>query len=271
MRAGSAVTLCYASNEQPMTSRRLGTRTLVGVSFVFALSATNARSQAPAAPENPCAGMKLPAGTLEEALTGLGSKRGFEVSFANPLIRATAVAETPLLGANCVASITRALEDLNLSFAISEGPRKTVRKVVVVDFKSAVSSGPALPPNSNAIPEVVEEPPIVEAEAAAAAEPRKDKEPPSDDELIDMGDGMKLFKVPPVYVPMAPGLVPPNAVVAGPEVLAESHHGAETAQTNAVVTPTTAPAPAPTTPGKTPFPGSPVPPNAPKPKPSPQS
>jgi hypothetical protein len=205
--------------------------------------------------------LKLPAGTLEEALTELGRKQGFEVSFAKPAIAQLAVKEEPLTGASCVAAITQALDDLNLSFAVGEGPGRSILKVVVVDFKSTVSAPaitefPAFPDTGPVVSEIGEN-----AAGETESEPRKDKEPPTDDELIDMGDGMKLYKVPPVYVPMTPGLIPPNAVVAGPEVLAESHH--------AVVTPTTTPAPIPANGGKAPFPGSPLPPNVPTPRPSP--
>jgi hypothetical protein len=256
-----------------MTRRATATHTLLGACFVLALSSKGVWSQAvltPAPPPNACAGLKLPAGTLEQALSELGRKQGFEVSIAKPAIAQLAVKEEPLTGASCVAAITQALDDLNLSFAVGEGPGRSILKVVVVDFKSTVSTQatpqvPALPDTESFTSDIVEEPAASETES----EPRKDKEPPTDDELIDMGDGMKLYKVPPVYVPMTPGLVPPNAVVAGPEVLAESHHGAETASENAVVTPTTTPAPAPANGGKAPFPGSPLPPNVPNPKPTP--
>ncbi len=228
----------------------------------------------------PCSGLRLKAGTLQTALTLLGREKGFEVTFGSENVAKLEVKAGPLDGKTCLAAMTRFLEELNLNFALAEGPGKSIKRVVVVDFKSAMpadttsraADGQA-PEAPEVAPEVKpEEPPVPEAEPG----PRKDKEPPADDELIDMGDGMKMFKVPPPFVPMAPGLIPPNAVAAGPEVLGESYHGAESAQPNAVLVPTTTTSPTPTPAKGSPFPGSPVPPippnvPQPKPKPTPQS
>ncbi|HQZ16376.1 MAG TPA: hypothetical protein PLD86_05820 [Vicinamibacteria bacterium] len=255
------------------TATRVSTR--ASLAFVLLATAIGAtRAEAAAAP--PCAGLRLQAGTLQTALTLLGKEKGFEVSFGNDKVAKLEVKAGPLDGKTCLAAMTRFLEELNLNFALAEGPGKSIKRIVVVDFKSTLpadtaSRTAAAPEAAEAAPEVKpEEPPTPEAEPG----PRKDKEPPTEDELIDMGDGMKMFKVPPPYVPMTPGLIPPNAVPAGPEVLGESYHGAESAQPNAVLVPTTTTGPAPAPPAKgSPFPGSPVPPNVPqpKPKPTPQS
>lgn len=256
-----------------MNTVKLRMRMSLQASVAFVIVAIGlGAARAEAAPGTaPCSGLRLKAGTLQSALTTLGKERGFEVSFGNPSVARLGVKAGAIEGKTCLAAMTKFLEDLNLNFALAEGPGKSIKRIVVVDFKSALPADTASRATAHA-PEAQEAAPEVRPEEPAAPEaepePRKDREPPSEDELIDMGDGMKMYKVPPPYVPMTPGLIPPNAVAAGPEVLGESYHGAETAQPNAVLVPTTTSTPAPV-----PTKGAPVPPNVPqpKPKPTPQS
>ncbi len=205
---------------------------LACVIFAATLSAADGASPA----VRRCSGLRLPKGTLKQALTTLGRERGFEVTFGYPRVAQLPVAGGALEGTDCVAELTGLFEALRVSFALSEGAGKSVRKLLVGDFKLAQPAGgpPVAASDAAARPEsptVAREAP---AEDTTTPKPEKDKAPDPED-LIDMGDGMKVYKVAPPYVPMTPGLIPPNAVLTGAEAPAETFFGADSEKINPVL------------------------------------
>ena len=256
---------------KPLISGRFWMAAALGAVIALVASGSSAAGPAKVIPPAPCATMRVPGGTLESSLKTLAKEKGFEVTFANPEVARLSITAGTIEGPNCVAAVTSYLEAHGVNFALTEGRGKTIRKLVVVDFKGIVSPRTASAAPAEAAPMAPEPQVLQQPEPVPGATNPNDKAP-DPDELIDRGNGMKEYKIPPPYVPMSPGLVPPNAVVAGSDVLAEGIHGAPDAPPNAVVTPGSTPATPQGGSKKTPFPGSPVPPNAhPVPTPTPHS
>lgn len=207
------------------------------VGFCALVAATAAFPQPPPKPSSPCSALTLKAGTLEQSLAELGREKGFEVIFGSPKAAGLSIQGGALDGLTCVTALAQFLEGRNLSFALSEGPGGSIRKVLIIDFK-AKPNGPENPakPEVAPLPQQAADSEIL---AEPVGEPVAQKaEGPDMDDTIDLGDGMKVFRVAPPYVAISPGLIPPNAVVAGPQVWAETHYGDPAGQANAVITPT---------------------------------
>ena len=250
-----------ASNKEGRTSAVAGRVAALGLAHA---TASPGVSQGAAA--RPCSGLTLPKGTLQSALSALSEKHGFSATVANAKVGEIAVAAQTLEGSTCVAALSTFLENLRLSFALSQDSRGGIKHLVIIDFKSQPSAGPILPIAPAAD---IAEQPITQPSPEEVPASRKAQEPTDPDEVIDMGDGMKIYKVPPKYVPMSPGLVPPNAVVTGPEVLGEGVFGTGAVPVNAAINPATN-APAMTKPlGPPAFAAPRTPPNALPPKASP--
>lgn len=239
--------------------------------FCALVAATAAFPQPPPQPSSPCAALTLKTGTLEQSLAELGREKGFEVIFGSPKSASLSIQGGALEGLTCITALAQFLEGRNLSFALSEGPGGSIRKVLIIDFKARLD-GPANParpevaplPQQAADSEILTEP-VGEPVALKA-------EGPDMNDTIDLGDGMKVFRVAPPYVAMSPGLIPPNALVAGPQVGGETHYGDPAGQENAVITPTLKPASAsPPVRPRTPSPHPPgaLPPNVVVPGPTP--
>lgn len=239
--------------------------------FCALVAATAAFPQPPPKPSSPCAALTLKAGTLEQSLAELGREKGFDVIFGSPKAASLSIQGGALDGLTCVTALAQFLEGRNLSFALSEGPGGSIRKVLIIDFK-AKPDGPENPakPEAVPLPQQAEDRELV-AEPVGEPVPQKAEGQDMDD-TIDLGDGMKVFRVAPPHVAMSPGLIPPNAVVAGPHVGSETHYGDPAGQENAVITPTLKPPSAsppvrPRTPSAL-FPGA-LPPNVVVPAPTP--
>jgi len=241
------------------------------VVFCGLFAATGAFPQPPPKLPSSCSALTLKAGSLEQSLAELGREKGFEVIFGSPKAADLSIQGGALEGPTCVAALAHFLEGRNLSFALSEGPGGSIRKVLVIDFKAKLDG-----PENPARPEVAPLPQQA-ADSEILAEPVGEPvalkaEGPDMDDTIDLGDGMKMFRVAPPYVAISPGLIPPNAAVAGPQVGGETHYGDPAGQENAVITPTLKPPSAsppvrPRTPSAL-FPGA-LPPNVVVPAPTP--